>query len=42
MTIVVQRKAPDLPVVPRELVGRLIIGVVACYSGDVAEGRADR
>ena len=38
MTIVVQRKAPDLPAVPRELVGRLIIGVVACYSGDVAEG----
>ena len=39
MTIVVQRKAPDLPVVPRDLVGRLIIGVAACYSGDVAEGQ---
>ncbi len=38
MTIVVQRKAPDLPVVPRELVGRLVIGVAACYSGDIAEG----
>ncbi len=39
MTIVVQRKAPDLPVVPRELVGKLIIGVTACYAGDVAEGQ---
>ena len=38
MTIVVQRKAPDLPVIPPELVGQLIIGVVACYSGEVAEG----
>ena len=38
MTIVVQRQAPDLPVVPRELVGRLVIGVVACYAGDIAEG----
>ncbi len=39
MTIVVQRKAPDLPVVPRELVGELIIGVVACYSGPLPEGQ---
>ncbi|MDQ4096998.1 MAG: FAD-binding oxidoreductase, partial [Actinomycetota bacterium] len=38
MTIVVQRKAPDLPVIPRELVGRLVIAVAACYSGNVAEG----
>jgi FAD/FMN-containing dehydrogenase len=38
MTIVVQRKAPDLPVVPRELVGELIIGVAACYAGDVVDG----
>jgi hypothetical protein len=38
MTIVVQRKAPDLPIVPRELVGQLVIGVVACYCGPVADG----
>lgn len=38
MTIVVQRQAPDLPIIPRQLVGRLILGVVACWCGDVAEG----
>jgi FAD/FMN-containing dehydrogenase len=38
MTIVVQRRAPDLPVVPRELVGRHIVGVVACYAGRVDDG----
>jgi FAD/FMN-containing dehydrogenase len=38
MTIVVQRKVPALPVIPPELVGRLIIGVAACYSGPVEEG----
>jgi FAD/FMN-containing dehydrogenase len=35
MTIVVQRRAPDLPVVPRELVGRHVIVVIACYAGPV-------
>ena len=39
MTIVVQRKAPDLPVVPREVVGQLILAVIACYAGDIAEGQ---
>lgn len=39
MTIVVQRRAPDLPAVPRDLVGRLVIAVAACYAGDVAEGQ---
>jgi FAD/FMN-containing dehydrogenase len=39
MTIVVQRKAPDLPFIPRELVGKLIIGVTACYCGEIAEGQ---
>ena len=39
MTIIVQRQAPDLPVVPRELVGQLIIGVLACHCGDIAEGQ---
>jgi hypothetical protein len=38
MTIVVQRKAPALPVVPPELVGKRVIAVVSCYSGPVAEG----
>jgi FAD/FMN-containing dehydrogenase len=38
MTIVVQRRAPALPVVPPELVGELIIAVVACYAGPVEAG----
>ncbi len=38
MTIVVQRLAPALPVVPAELVGRPVIAVVACYAGNVDEG----
>ncbi|WP_344687572.1 FAD-binding oxidoreductase [Blastococcus jejuensis] len=38
MTLVVQRLAPPLPVVPHELVGRPVIAVVACYAGDVEEG----
>ena len=38
MTIVVQRKAPALPVVPPELVGKRVIAVAACYSGPVEEG----
>src|SRR5439155_5775287 len=32
MTIVVQRKAPALPIVPPELVGKRVIAVVACYA----------
>ncbi len=40
MTIVVQRLAPALPVVPAELVGRPVIAVAACYAGDVDEGEA--
>ena len=38
MTIVVLRRAPDLPVVPRELVGRQVVGVAACYCGAVEDG----
>jgi FAD/FMN-containing dehydrogenase len=38
MTIAVQRKAPALPIVPPELVGKLIVGVVACYAGPVDDG----
>lgn len=37
-TIVLFRQAPDLPFVPRELVGRLVIGVVCCYAGPVEQG----
>ncbi len=38
MTIVVQRLAPALPVVPPELVGRPVIAVTACHVGDVDDG----
>jgi len=38
MTIVVQRRAPALPVVPPELVGKLVVGVVTCYAGPVEDG----
>jgi len=38
MTIVVQRRAPDLPVIPRDLVGRHMIAVVACHVGTVDDG----
>jgi FAD/FMN-containing dehydrogenase len=38
MTLVVQRLAPPLPVIPPELVGRPVIAVVGCYAGDVDEG----
>jgi FAD/FMN-containing dehydrogenase len=39
-TSVIQRKAPALPVVPPDLVGKPVISVVCCYSGPVAEGEA--
>jgi FAD/FMN-containing dehydrogenase len=38
MTIVVQRKAPALPVVPPDLVGKHVIVVAACYAGPVEDG----
>ncbi len=38
MTIVIHRKAPPLPFVPRELHGKLVVGVVCCYAGGVEEG----
>jgi hypothetical protein len=38
MTIVTQRKAPPLPVIPPEWMGRPVIGVVACYAGSVEDG----
>ena len=38
MTIVVQRRAPALPAIPPDMVGRHVIGVVACYAGPVEDG----
>ncbi|MGH3146528.1 MAG: FAD-binding oxidoreductase [Rubrobacter sp.] len=38
MTIVVQRKAPALPVVPPDLVGKPVVAVVACYAGPIEDG----
>jgi FAD/FMN-containing dehydrogenase len=38
MTIVAQRRAPALPVVPPELVGRQVVAIVACYAGPVEAG----
>jgi len=32
------RLAPPLPVVPEELHGKPVVGVIVCYVGDVAEG----
>jgi FAD/FMN-containing dehydrogenase len=38
MTIVTNRKAPPLSFVPRELHGKLIVGVACCYVGLLEEG----
>lgn len=38
MTIVLQRKAPPLPTVPPELVGKPVLGIGACYAGPVEAG----
>ncbi|HUG47147.1 MAG TPA: FAD-binding oxidoreductase [Candidatus Limnocylindria bacterium] len=38
MTIVVTRRAPALPIVPPEVVGKHIVGVAACYAGSVEQG----
>ena len=38
MTIAVQRRAPALPIVPPDLVGELVVAVVACYAGPVEDG----
>ena len=38
MTMVVLRKAPPLPFVPRELHGELVVAVVCCYAGPVEDG----
>jgi hypothetical protein len=38
MTMVVQRRAPPLPFVPRELHGELVVAVVCCYAGPPEDG----
>jgi len=38
MTIVVQRRAPALPIVPPDLVGKLVVAVAVCYAGPIEEG----
>ncbi len=38
MTIVIHRKAPSLPFVPKELQGEPVVAVVCCYAGPVDEG----
>jgi hypothetical protein len=38
MTALVLRRAPALPLVPAELHGKLVVGVVACYAGDLEAG----
>jgi FAD binding domain/Berberine and berberine like len=38
MTIVIHRKAPPLPAVPRELHGEPVVSVACCYAGPVDEG----
>jgi FAD/FMN-containing dehydrogenase len=38
MTIAVQRRAPALPIVPPDLVGKRVLAVTACFAGPVEEG----
>src|SRR5918999_5482873 len=38
MTIIVQRKAPPLPVVPHDLVGQRVVAIVCCYAGSIEDG----
>jgi hypothetical protein len=38
MTIIVQRRAPALPVIPPDLVGKHVIAVTSCYAGPIEDG----
>jgi FAD/FMN-containing dehydrogenase len=38
MTVVTQRRAPALPIVPADLVGKQMISVTACWAGSVEDG----
>jgi hypothetical protein len=37
-TVIVNRKAPSLPVVPEDLHGKPVVIIVACYSGSIEDG----
>jgi hypothetical protein len=37
-TMIVHRKAPALPTVPRELHGRRVVAVASCYAGSIDDG----
>jgi hypothetical protein len=37
-TIGLTRRAPDLPAVPRELVGQPVVGVAVCHAGPIEDG----
>jgi FAD/FMN-containing dehydrogenase len=37
-TIVFQRRLPDLPTIPRGLVGQRVVGIAACYTGSIRDG----
>lgn len=38
MTVAVQRRAPALPIVPTDLVGRRVLAITSCYAGSVEDG----
>jgi hypothetical protein len=38
MTIVIHRKAPELPFIPTDLWGELVVAIVCCYAGPIEEG----
>jgi hypothetical protein len=38
MTIVIHRKAPAVPFIPREMHGEPVVSVVACYAGPIEDG----
>jgi hypothetical protein len=38
MTVLLMRKAPALPFVPPDLVGKAVVGVVCCYAGSIEDG----
>ena len=38
MSLVVLRQAPALPIVPPDLVGKPVVGIVSCWCGDLDEG----
>jgi FAD/FMN-containing dehydrogenase len=38
--VLIMRKAPPLPVLPKEVHGTPVVGIAVCYSGPLAEGEA--